>query len=426
MAKPTPDVKSIVIIGGSWGGVATSHYLLHHLIPLLNKTSPSYEVVLISSASQAFDRPACPRALISDSFFPQEKLFVSVPAQFTQYPPSNFRFVHATATALDTTARTVTISSVTDHKFTTIPFHALVIATGATAPSPLLGLSPTNDTPSLRASWAAVRAVLPSARHIVIAGGGPTGVEVAGELAEHLNGPMSRAWVGLPSAKAKSQIKVQITIVTASKRILPGLRESLSEKAEVYLAALGVTIRKGVRVVKVTPEGAGEGDEHGVTEVVLSDGETIQADVYIPCVGVTPNTGFMTGGKEKGLLTGDGRVETNAKTLRVDGAGAGARIYAIGDASNAAEKPGVHNTLSAVPVLVANMKKDLIGGEGADREFEEDKRETQLVPIGKSKGVGAMKGWWLPSLLVWALKGRDYWLWTTGGVWSGKAWEKEQ
>jgi hypothetical protein len=50
----------------------------------------------------------------------------------------------------------------------------------------------------------------------------------------------------------------------------------------------------------------------------------------------------------------------------------------------------------------------------------EDKGETQLVPIGRSKGVGALMGWEVPSWVVWAIKGRDYWLWTTGKLWSGR------
>ena len=48
----------------------------------------------------------------------------------------------------------------------------------------------------------------------------------------------------------------------------------------------------------------------------------------------------------------------------------------------------------------------------------------QLVPIGKGKGVGAAMGYQIPSLLVAAIKGRDYWLWTTGKLWDGRHWAK--
>lgn len=116
-------------------------------------------------------------------------------------------------------------------------------------------------------------------------------------------------------------------------------------------------------------------------------------------------------------------------TLRVDKAGP--RVYAVGDVGSHA-RPAVHNILNTVPTLCANIKRDLLIAQGKDetavgldRVFKEDTRETQLVPIGKSKGVGAAMGWQLPSLIVWMIKGRDYWLWTTGGLWSGNQWAKE-
>ena len=37
----------------------------------------------------------------------------------------------------------------------------------------------------------------------------------------------------------------------------------------------------------------------------------------------------------------------------------------------------------------------------------------------------AAMGWRIPSFLVWLIKGRDYWLWTTGDLWSGKQCAKE-
>lgn len=118
---------------------------------------------------------------------------------------------------------------------------------------------------------------------------------------------------------------------------------------------------------------------------------------------------------------------TDPHTLRVNTNSP--RIYSIGDCS-AAAVPAIHNVLAAVPVLAANIKKDLIlasglGEVGDDRIFNEDKRETQLVPIGRSMGVGVIMGWAIPGWLVWLIKGRDYWLWTTGRLWNGTQWNKE-
>jgi NADH dehydrogenase FAD-containing subunit len=127
------------------------------------------------------------------------------------------------------------------------------------------------------------------------------------------------------------------------------------------------------------------------------------------------------------LRAEDGRLETNPKTLRVDKAGE--RVYAVGDASNYA-RPSVVIMVDAIPVLAANLKRDLLiaAGQtppGDDRLLTADEGETHLVPIGRSKGVGAIKGTKLPSFFVWLFKGRDYFVGMTGGMWSGQNWAKE-
>ncbi|KKY38230.1 putative amid-like mitochondrial [Diaporthe ampelina] len=304
-----------------------------------------------------------------------------------------------------------------------LTFHSLVIATGAHTPSPLLGF--TSDETFLRASWSSLRKALPGAKNIVISGGGPAGIEIAGELGEYLNGRTG------PFSASQARPHVNITVMASNSKILPALRQSIADKAEKLLAGVGVTVIKNARVKTVIPARAGRDLELLTSKatVVLEDGKAIDADLYIPATGTTPNTGFIS---DKSLLTADGRVETNPSTLRVDRAGPNARIYAIGDASSYA-RPAIHNILSAVPILCASMKHDLLLDAGQSRGvsdgkgpvFMEDTRETQLVPVGKGKGVGAAMGFQLPSLLVWLIKGRDYWLWTTENLWNGKKWNKE-
>ena len=417
MAQDTTPVpkKNIVVLGASYGGVSTAHYLLRHAVTQLPDKA-SYQVILVSASSQATCRPACPRALISDDMFPQEKLFVNIPKIFEQYPKDSFRFIHGTATELDHTNRSVSVSSAIGDT-EKIDFHAIVIATGASTSSPLLGLN--QDSEFLRTSWTAFRKALPAAKSIVIVGGGPAGIETAGELGEFLNG--RAGWFSSKLANPK----VSITVVTADSKILPALRPAIAEKAEEYLAKVGVTIVKNARVRTVEPDGAGTDNVTAKATLTLKDGKTMDADLYIPATGTRPNTGFI----RETLLTADGRVDTNASTLRVDKAGP--RVYAVGDVASYA-RPAIHLILNAIPVLCANIKRDLLlasGKEkssvGEDREFKEDTRETQMVPIGKSKGVGAAMGYKLPSFMVWLIKGRDYWLWTTGGLWSGKQWAKE-
>lgn len=379
--------------------------------------------------------------MISDAMFPQDKLFVSITKCFEQYPASHFRFIHGTATSLDHTHRTVSVSAISkapepDTASSTstlaLTYHSLIVATGASTPSPLLSLN-TSDATTLKSNWSTFRASIPSATSIVITGGGPTAVETAGELAEHLNG--KPGWFSFLRSKPPTP-HVQITIVTSADRILPQLRPSLARRAETYLTSLGVTILKTTTVDSVTPYDAGlDGPlltTHSPITITLSNGSSLQTDLYIPATGLKPNTSFI----DRALLDAAGRLRVNRSSLRVESPSVGERVYAVGDATDYA-RPAVHNILSAVPVVGWNIKQDLLresGREGVakpgvsgaeDRTFEEDTRETQLVPVGKSRGVGAAMGYALPSWVVWAIKGRDYWLWTTGNLWSGKQWNKE-
>ncbi|KAL4947303.1 hypothetical protein BDW69DRAFT_178674 [Aspergillus filifer] len=406
--------KTILILGGSYVGIQSAHYILKQIIPSLPDSS-QYQVILVSPSNEIIVRPATPRALLSDNLLDQKKLFQPLVKQFEQYPSKNFKFIQGLAKNLDHANRVVTVEQVTAESGSSaeceIEYHALIIGTGSSTPSPLLSLNSGSST-ELKNTWSSFRSALPHAQNIVIAGGGPVGIETAGELGEHLNG---RA--GFFNSEL-SNPKVNITVVTSGSEILPVLRPGIARGAQGLLAKVGVTVVKGVKVEQVTPVDESQaGDElTGAVKVQLSNGETLEADLYIPAYGTTPNTGFVS----EELKDEDGRLKTDAQTLRVKDAGEG--VYAAGDASNYA-RPALHILMAAIPVLCTNLKQDLLkeAGQtvsGDDRVFKADESETHLVPIGKSKGVGAVKGWKLPSFFVWLIKGRDYWLGMTD--WSGK------
>ena len=63
--------------------------------------------------------------------------------------------------------------------------------------------------------------------------------------------------------------------------------------------------------------------------------------------------------------------------------------------------------------------------KGGDRPYKPNLKETQMVPVGRSKGVGAIFGWKLPSFMVWLIKGRDYLTGTAPDLVNGDKWKKE-
>jgi NADPH-dependent 2,4-dienoyl-CoA reductase/sulfur reductase-like enzyme len=194
------------------------------------------------------------------------------------------------ATGLDTEGRTV----LTDDG--PIGYTALVIATGA-APRTLPGTDHLTGVHVLRTldDARSIRAALDAGARTVVVGAGFIGSEIAA------------------SARARG---VDVTVVEA---MATPLSRPVGEEMGKVLASLherhGTTLRVGVGV-----EGL-EGTDK-VTGVRLADGTTIEADLVVVGIGVTPNTGWLTGSG----LTLDNGVECDEMLWTgVDG------VYAAGD-----------------------------------------------------------------------------------------------
>ncbi len=144
---------------------------------------------------------------------------------------------------------------------------------------------------------------------IVVAGGGPTGVEVAGMLAEMKKHILSKDY---PELEGSS---MEIHIVEGSPNLLDPMSEKSHQAAYRALEELGVHIKLNTRVVYFENE-----------QVHLSDGSIIEAHTLIWAAGVVANAfeGIAQKSKGKGQ-----RMITDSYN-RVQGY---KNIYAIGDGS---------------------------------------------------------------------------------------------
>jgi NADH dehydrogenase len=97
----------------------------------------------------------------------------------------------------------------------------------------------------------------------VIVGGGPTGVELAGALAEIARHTLRRDFRRIHPPDAR------ILLVEGAPRVLPPYPEALSEKARAQLEALGVEVRLGALVTEVDAEGVSLGSERIAARTVL-------------------------------------------------------------------------------------------------------------------------------------------------------------
>ncbi|KAJ4416987.1 hypothetical protein N0V82_006436 [Gnomoniopsis sp. IMI 355080] len=419
----------IVLLGGNFGGLGAAHYLLRHVIPALEQLDKTrvFHITLVTPNTQLFFKPASPRASIQPNLLAESKLWRPLSDAFKQYPASHFKLVQASATGIDPSARSVTVASTgAEAQEQTIAYDSLIISTGTTSPSALWTLH--RDEKLTSEAFKAVQASLPKSKTILIAGGGPVGVETAGEI-----------------ASAHHQAK--ITLLSGGSRLLPHFKHDTSTKAQSYLEQkLGVTVVHNVRVER----SFNERSKLESAQVPLTDGSTHTADMYIDATGGAPNSQFLP----KDWLDETGRLITKDAYFRVRGSenkdATASGIYALGDIV-AGSKNTIFELDAMVPTVCSSIGVDIaaqyqlvvkaekpgflrsllavLPGMGAgstgvlkQKEFKPMK-DTVLVPIGTQGGVGQLFGWQAPSWLVKMAKGKSYLIEMIDPMISGEKWK---
>lgn len=173
--------------------------------------------------------------------------------------------------------------------------------------------------------------------NIVIAGGGPTGVELAGAIAE------MKLYV-LPKDYPELDFSImKIILLEGSSRILAALSEKSSEKAMTYLSELGVEVRINCKV----------SDYNGHT-VMLEGGNTIETKTLVWAAGIKAN---MLDGLPTEIYTHGGRMLANNK-LELNSL---QHVYVLGD--NALilgddKYPKGHPQVAQVAIQQANLLAD--------------------------------------------------------------------
>lgn len=171
-------MKNIVIVGGSFAGVGTAHRVLKQAA----KTLPSgtFKITLVSQDSHLYWSVASPRAIISGQLS-DDQIFQPIAPGFAHYPAGSFEFVLATATGIDVDKKTLEAVDIEGNE-KRIVYDFLLISTGARA-NPNAPFKSVGSTEKTKAALHEYQANIKAAKKIVVVGAGPTGVEVAGELA---------------------------------------------------------------------------------------------------------------------------------------------------------------------------------------------------------------------------------------------------
>jgi len=218
---------------------------------------------------------------------------------------------------------------------------------------------------------------------VAVVGGGPTGVEMAGALAELKRGPL------------KNDLKhaadhIDIYLIEAGPRILPMFNEKLSARAESDLHKLGVFVRTNTAVREIKSR-----------QIVVKEGEPIPAEVTIWAAGVKgePTAGLLN------LPIVGSRIDTD-ENLEVNHY---PNIWAIGDINGSRNADGRFYPMVA-PVALQQGKwvaQQILRKEAGQplKPFKYFDKGS-MATIGRHKAVVEFRSFRMVGPLAWYA-----WLW---------------
>ena len=216
---------------------------------------------------------------------------------------------------------------------------------------------------------------------IVIVGGGPTGVEIAGSLAEMKKHIIAKDYNDL------DRDEINIHLIHGDARLLNTMSEQASAKAEQFLRDLGVQLWLDRMVTGF------DGDI-----VTINDGSTIRTNKVIWAAGITGNT---LEGLPQGARTRGNRLKVDAVN-RVEGT---ENVFAIGDMAFQTEEqyPDGHPQVAQVAIQQGNLLYDnlrrLKQGK-APRPFHY-RDLGSMATIGRNRAVVDLPFWRFQGAFAW-------------------------
>jgi NADH:quinone reductase (non-electrogenic) len=378
---PSHSKHRLVVVGGGFGGLEAVH----------NLRNVDIDITIIDQRNHHLFQPLLYQVATSTLATSE----IAWPIRHLVRKYKNVKTLLGTVESVDTTARTV---STADGE--TIPYDTLVLATGARhayfghddwepyAP----GLKTLEDATMVRrriltAFEKAEREPDPAKRTeyltLVIIGGGPTGVEIAGTIADLARDTLKGDFRVIDPAQAR------VVLIEGGPRLLPAFGEDLSAYAKRALEKLGVTVHLGHPVTECHADGV----EFG--------GQSLRAKTIIWAAGVqaSPAAKWLNAPSDRA-----GRVVVNPDLTAPDHA----EIFVIGDTATVPNGgkgtvPGIAPAAKQQGKHIANTIKARLSGDQTPRPFVY-RHAGDLATIGKRAAVTDF-GWIkLKGYLAW-------WLW---------------
>lgn len=378
--KALAGLPRVVIVGAGFGGLSCAASLrgARATVTLIDRANYHLFQPLLYQVATAALSPG-------DIAAPVRQLFRSA---------DNIQVLLGTVTGVDPAARCVKTEA------GDIGYDHLVLATGAThsyfgkdAWAPYApGLKRIEDALEIRrkiltaferAEAAATETERAALLTFLIVGGGPTGVELAGAIAELSRFGMDKEFRRFDPADAR------VVLVQSAPRLLPAFPESLAAIAQRSLEKLGVEVLLGSRVEAIDADG------------VAVSGTRIVAKTVLWAAGVTASPAAKWLGAD---ADNAGRIKVGPDL----GVAGFQNVYAIGDTAsstawNGQPVPGLAPAAKQAGTYVARVIKAKLASHPMPAPFRY-RHLGSLATIGRKAAVadfGAVKLWGAPAWWLW-------------------------
>ena len=373
------EKKKVVIVGGGFGGLWAAKAL----------TNKPVEVTLIDRKNHHVFQPLLYQVATA-VLSPGE---IAQPIRRILHHAKNIQVILGEVTGFDTEKNSVRLDDGSE-----VSFDYLIVAAGArhayfghddwetSAP----GLKTIEDAVEIRRRVllafelaernASLRGTSEQLEFVIV-GGGPTGVELAGAVADIARKAMSKDFKAIDTREAK------VILFEGSDRILGTFASELSESAKEQLESLGVEVRLNSFVSDIAPGKIKVGDEW------------IECDVVLWATGVAASPI----GKLLGVETDKaGRVFVEPD-LSIPGH---KNIFVIGDMASIKQEngepvPGVSPAAMQMGTTTAkNILSEIKGGERKNFRYVD---KGTMATIGRRKAIAQVAGLKLKGFIAWLM-----------------------
>jgi len=390
-----PPKKHVVIVGAGFGGLTCAKKL---------RRSAAYSVTLVDRNPYQLFSPLLYQ--VATASLPEDDIAFPVRTAYREV-----QFIRAEVSGVDPANKTLSLST-----GKTLSYDDLVLAVGSEGTT--FGIPGVAEHTLQMKSVAHAReirrsllrtyedvedGVLPiESLNVVIVGGGPTGVELAGAVRE-LQGEIKREFEHIAP-------QATVTLLEAGPRLLPSFQPSSSEHARKALTKMGVSVRVDAAVTEATSR-----------SLILKDGTELVAGTRIWAAGVVapPHWKFL------GDSDRSNRIKISPQLQLSDS------IWVVGDAAHFADANGKPLPMIA-PVAIQqgrHVARQLLRRERNEAlEAFKYRDKGQMATIGRRKAVVEVRPWlrfqgtlawltWLALHLAYLSGGRNRtsifadWMW---------------